>query len=59
MNWFRQMRQNHLERKIVRLMIQAMIAKQTRETIIIEKRPEGCLGYDCDNCRCDLAPDCD
>jgi hypothetical protein len=53
------MLQNRRERKIIKLMIENIIQKQAVETMIIERRPEGCLGYDCETCRCDLAPDCD
>jgi hypothetical protein len=59
MNWLKRLIQNRREEKMVQMMIQDILSKRAVETIIIERRPEGCLGYDCETCRCDLAPDCD
>lgn len=54
MNLWRRLWRAHYERKIVKALIEAKIRELTQEKLIIERRPEGCLGYDCETCRCDL-----
>jgi len=47
------------ERRLIKALTILAVERAQMSEIILKSRPAGCYGDDCDNCRCDLAPDCD
>lgn len=59
MSWLDYIFKRNQERRLMAAMIDAKIRQIQNETILIEREPDGCWGDNCNQCRCDEAPDCD
>lgn len=61
MKWVRNILEDRRERKLIQAMITLAIEEQKiqrrHEEIIIARQKDFCWGDNCDDCRCDLAPD--
>jgi hypothetical protein len=59
MSWLQAIRNIRRERRIIKALTIIALEKAVVEEVLLRSRPVDCYGDDCNNCRCDLAPDCD
>lgn len=59
MKFFEWLAWRRKERRLIKALTILAVEKAQMSEILIKSRPADCYGDDCNNCRCDLAPDCD
>jgi hypothetical protein len=57
MSWLKSFRSWRRDRRVLKALQVLALERLEAKELIFKSPPADCYGYDCSNCRCDLAPD--